>query len=326
MSSVLVVMAHFDVDARLRAHTLRSIENYAGYAERVVIVSTSGADAESIATLPKNVEFLTRDNFGYDFFSYKWGLDVVSDYADFSRVLIVNDSFVGPTVAIGDILESPQAEQSDLMGMTLSASHGEHAQSFFFTVNQQVAKSRAFRAFWKDMVPVSDRTKVISGYEVGLSKAIRQAGFRVGSYLRPTADEVDLARRRFRHQSQVRLDLRRPDKLVGEVHVWDDAQLAKFNPAVALADRILMNDRLPLMKFDTLRYDPYELGAPDLLRMCEAAIPEQFAGVAQFLRETRLRYPFRKGETNIPVTSRQLRDLRIGYCMDEFFDQEVAVS
>jgi rhamnosyltransferase len=316
---MLVVMAHFDVDRTLRAHTRRALENYAWAADRVVVVSTSGIQDRATEGLPANVEIVTRGNFGYDFYSYKWGLDVVGDYPDYDRILIANDSFVGPTVPVEAIVESAQCQSVDMMGMTLSQSHGTHTQSFFFTVNQRVARSNAFRRFWKDMVPVSDRTKVIASYEVGLSQAVLGAGFTVGGYLQPSTAEETLARRRFEHQSQVRLHIDLTETLVGEKHVWDDAQLNRYNPVVALADRVLLGDRLPLLKFDTLRFDPYELGAPRLLAACERLLPEQFDGVRAFLRETRALYPFRRGENNILASERSLRETGRGYLMDEAF-------
>ena len=57
--STLVVMAHYDADQVLRAHTRRTIETFAAGADRVVVVSTSGIDEESHAQLPVNVEFVT---------------------------------------------------------------------------------------------------------------------------------------------------------------------------------------------------------------------------------------------------------------------------
>ena len=92
-----------------------------------------------------------------------------------------------------------------------------------------------------------------------------------------------------------------------------------MNPAVAFADRVLLDDRLPLVKFDTLRYDPYALSADHLLAQCEAARPETFDGVRDFLSRTRDRYPFRPGEINTPVTLAELERNLIGYGMDEGF-------
>lgn len=317
--SLLVVMAHYDADQLLRAHTRRTIETYAADADRVLVISTSGADDESIARLPGNVEFVTRPNFGYDFYSYKWGLDLVPDYPDYDHVVVSNDSFIGPSIPLRDIVHSPQAAESDFLGMTWSLSHGAHAQSFFFVVGQEVARSHGFRSFWKDMAPVSDRMKVIQAYEIGLSRAVRDAGFRSGSYFQPTEEEFELSRRRFRHHADVRLHIKHTDRLLSELTDWSGDQTLYFNPAAAMADRFLLEDRLPLLKFDTLRFDPYELDAGHLLSSAEQAKPELMAGVRDFLTSTKDRYPFRVGENNVLVSPRALRRSGLGYCLDPMY-------
>lgn len=315
--SSLVVMAHFDVDRILRAHTLRTIENYAAVADRLVVVSASGLDEESLAKLPSKCEFLERPNFGYDFFSYKWGLDHVGDVGDYDHIVIGNDSFIGPTVGLDTILESQAMQDTDILGMTLSQRHAEHVQSFFFVVNQYVARSNVFRLFFKDMEPVTDRMKVISAYEIGVSKALASGGFKLDAYFKPTEEERALGERRWQWHRTHRLSHRDATRVVHE----DDPNLpaTNMNPAVAFADRVLLDDRLPLVKFDTLRYDPYALSADHLLAQCEAARTETFDGVRDFLSRTRDRYPFRPGEINTPVTLAELERNLIGYGMDEGF-------
>ncbi|GAB3183060.1 hypothetical protein GCM10027060_17180 [Nesterenkonia halophila] len=313
--SRLVVMALFDVQRRLRPHTLRAVQDYSAAADRVIVVSTSGAE-DAAAQLPPSVEFVTRENFGYDFYSYKWGLDVAGDLGQYSQILICNDTFVGPTVPTAEIFDSPQARAVDVMGMTYSHHHGGHVQSFFMLVNGFVAGSQAFRRFWKDLEPVSDRMAVIQRYEVGFSRAMAAAGFSLGAYFQPTAEEEALARRRYHWFTTHRLDLQDPSKVIADVHRFNlDGK--PWNPAVAFADRILDDSRLPLLKFDTLRFDPYALGADDLLAACVAREPEHFGEVREFLDATRENYPVRPGEKNLPVTRQELRRKRIGYLLDE---------
>lgn len=313
--SLLIVMAHYDAARVLRRHTLRAIQNYSQAADRMILVSTSGLSHEFLAEIPSNVTYIERENFGYDFFSYKWGLDTVGDYADFDRVLIVNDSFVGPFIPVREILEGENCANADFSGLTLSERHGPHIQSFFFTFTSAVSKSKAFRGFWEDMVPVSDRLKVISEYEIGLTAAVRAAGFKTGAHFAPSDSEGILAKNRWEWHLKHRISVKHPDKTVIEVSP-NSVDLRDWNPAVAFADRALDGARLPVLKFDVLRFDPYELGADHLLAECEQAMPDHFEGVRAFLAETKHSYPFRTGEKNIPVSAQYLRDSEIGYCFD----------
>lgn len=319
--SLLVVMAHFDVARTLREHVRQALENYASAADRVIVVSTSGLSEASMAQLPQRVEFATRRNFGYDFFSYKWALDLDDEYPDYDQILIVNDSFVGPVVPLAEITNSEQAARYDMMGMTLSSRHGEHAQSFFVLVNKFVARSKRFRSFWKDMVPISERMDVIQRYEVGFSRTIADAGFSVGSYFVPSPYEERLAAARYQWHAEHRLDRRYPQRTIAETHAID-LSAKPWNPGVAYADRILLADRLPILKFDTLRYDPYSLGAAHLLAECIAAKPEYFSSVATYLLDTEPGYPVRPGEVNKPTTHEALQAAQIGYVLDPAFDAE----
>lgn len=319
--SVLVVMAHFDIGRKLRKHTEAAIQNYAECADRVVVVSTSGISQADLESLPAKVDFITRANYGYDFFSYKWALDLVGDYAAYDRLVIVNDTFVGPFVSLNELVQSDQASKYDLMGMTWSMNHGGHAQSFFVTVTNAVARSNSFQRFWRDMMPVSERKSVIMQYEVGLTLAATDSGFTAGGYLEPSAEEEQLAQERRRHQDEVRIIPRSGGKVIRDVRPSKNHQLRSYNPAIALADRLLMDLRLPLLKFDTLRFDPYGLGADRLLSEVEVAFPDQMHGVRDFLRETRPDYAFRALEhvgLSDPIS---LSRSGLGYCTDAAFVQ-----
>jgi len=317
--SLLVVMAHFDAGQTLRQHTLSAIQNYASAADRVVVVSTSGIRDSDYDRLPLRVDFVTRPNYGYDFFSYKWGLDIVGDFAAFDRIVITNDTFVGPVVPLSELVASDRAAEYDLMGMTWSENHGGHAQSFFVTVNGYVARSTSFQQFWRDMTPVSDRMDVIRRYEVGLTASVVGAGFTAGGYFEPNAAEKELARARFAHQFAVRLLPGTGGKVKRDARPVDPDRLRLYNPAIAFADRFILDARLPLLKFDTLRFDPYGLGADCLLHEAELVQPDAMDGVRGFLRETKVRYPFRDKEHNILGDAAELARSGIGYCMDAEF-------
>ena len=310
--SLLVIMAHFDVDRKLRSHVVQAMETYLVSAAKLVVVSTSGLDDGEMNRLPSGVEFHSRRNYGYDFFSYKWGLDLVKDYQDYDRVLVVNDSFVGPVVPLNSILNAPNVVESDFSGLTFSNRHGSHIQSFFFTFTSTVSKSKGMRSFWRDLVPISDRFKVISNYEIGLSQRVADSGFKIDSFFSPDEAELKLARERWIWHLKHRFSPSSPGKTIFDL-VPHKADVLDWNPAVAFADRILDKGRFPVMKFDTLRYDPYALGADSLLSSCEAKFPAEFAGVRSFLDETSSRYPIRAGENNVPITVEALNQSGIQY-------------
>lgn len=296
---VLTVMAHYDGLGELAPHARRHVEALAPVSDRLIVVSTAEfRDEQDVRHLEKNAELIRRQNIGYDFYSYKVGLDAVSDLASYDLVVICNDSFVGPLRPYRRILDEMQQRPVDFWGMTQTRRRSHHVQSFFVAFRPWVVRSQAFTTFWRTMTPVSDRLQVIKLYEVGMSTRMLEAGFKAGSYLEESPADRRLARARMVwwgwHAAKARPQM-------PLLSTWRRLGGEPWNPMAALADVALEDGRLPLVKIDTLRYDPYRLGADRLLTACEQRFPEQFDGVRAYLERTAPLYPPRPQESEGPV-------------------------
>jgi rhamnosyltransferase len=307
----LAVMAHYDATGQIAPHAMRQIDALAGAVDRLMVVSTAVIeDPHLLAEVQRRAELVRRPNFGYDFYSYKTGLDLVEDLRSYDLVIICNDSYVGPLRDYRRILDEMADRPVDFWGMTCTERRALHVQSFFVAFRGWVVGSHAFTDFWRAMTPISDRMEVIKRYELGLSGALLAAGFRVGSVFEETPQDRRLARARhlWWAANTVR-GLPRSKRRAA----WRRLPFEPWNPMAAMADRALDGARLPVVKIDTLRYDPYRLGSDHLLEACERRYPEQFDGVRAYLERTAELYPVRPGEsqgpTSPPVPLRQL----IGY-------------
>ena len=134
-------------------------------------------------------------------------------------------------------------------------------------------------------------------HEVGLSGGLHGAGFRSGSYFQETDADRRLARRRVRWWAAHRPGITRSPRGSREAAPAGARAVEPFRRA---RDRALDRGRLPYVKLDTLRFDPYGLGADKLLTYCEQQLPEAFAGVREFLQETAVFYPPRPTEALRP--------------------------
>lgn len=289
---VLAVMAHFDPEGVVAPHVRRHIAAL-GEVARVVVVSTAALRPKQEEWLRANAELVRRENHGYDFFSYREGLLNAGGLESYDSVVVCNDSFVGPLLPYRGILAEMAERPVDFWGLTRSAEVADHVQSFFLAFTPRVASSPAFTRFWQRMTPLSDRGQVILRYELGLSKALRDAGFACGSYFAETAQDRQLARRRVWWRAWLRTQEaprgeRRELLLRRGREAW--------NPCIGLADRALEAGRLPLVKIDTLRYDPYRLDARRLLAACVRERPDLFADVPDYLERTSRFYPVRPNE------------------------------
>lgn len=301
----LAVMAHYDPRGEVAPHVRRQVEALAGAVDDLVIVSTAELTDESLVWLEKHGRVLRRANYGYDFYSYKTGLDS-TPLSGYDEVVVCNDTYVGPLVSYTEIFDAMADRPADFWGLTSSQRVHPHVQSFFVAFRPWLVDSQAFASFWAGMSPVSDRAKVIKEYEVGLTKALTAGGFTWSAYFSETERDRKLAQRRVAWWTFHRL----PPPRSRRDFEWLSKRIKDpWNPAIGLADAALDGGRLPYVKIDTLRYDPYGLGAQKLLAACERAYPEAFDGVRSYLEETAPLYPVRP-EAQLRPTPVAMRPLR----------------
>ncbi len=300
------VVAHFDVSRKLAHHVRLMLEELLSVCSQVVLVSTTGVDYESSLWISRHpaLKLVVRENVGYDFMSYREGIRHLGDVEELAgtELLICNDSFVGPVVPLATMLDQMDGSPDDFWGMTLSHELSMHVQSYFMYFRSSATATPAFQNFWRDMVVISDREEVIRRYELGLSRALMDAGLRPGAYFRPSPRDVWEACER-------QLWWLTPTGVDGAVAEWrertvkrylDDDKRNEFNATVVLADRIL-DGSLPILKLEVARLDPWGLNANWLLDQAQRVHPRWFSRVRDYLRATDGEsYAHRKA--NIPVT------------------------
>lgn len=287
--SRLVVLASYDPAGELAPQLRHHVEAWQGQTSRLIVVSTSPLQPSARQWLSERAELIERDNHGYDFTSYRVGLDAAGDLSGYDEVVLCNDSFVGPLRPFAQIFAEMAERPLDFWGITASRRIEPHLQSYFLVFRRWVVGSPSFRHFWAALTPLSDRREVIRRYEIGLSQTLLGAGFAMGSYFEAGQAERRRARIRTAWWVSRRADApRRLRDLARNREPW--------NPTYALADSALPDGRLPVVKLDVLRFDPYGLDAARLLRAGQRHFPAQFDGVAEYLDRTAAHYPPRSGE------------------------------
>jgi rhamnosyltransferase len=179
------VVAHYDPAGRVARH-LRDLVAHLATLGRVVFVSTELADAAA-RELAGGVEVMTRPNEGYDFYSYKRGIESLGSLAAFDTLTVLNSSFVCLDPArLTSRFFSRSRPDIDVLGLTANFEYAAHLQSYWISFEGRgVLDSPAFAHWWSGMEPISDREHVIARYEVGLSHALRAAGFTLASAFSP---------------------------------------------------------------------------------------------------------------------------------------------
>lgn len=182
-----LILAHHDRDGVVDDHVVQSLRAYRVVVDHLVVVSTSArALPDSVAPLVDR--FISRPNEGYDFCSWRAGLEVLGGTSAFDELLCVNDSVYGPLFDLGRTLADSRLADAEFGGMCLSiqdpaggSAPRTHVQSWFLIFRRPVLEHVAFRDFWEGVVPLDRKCDIVERYEIGLSEQLVAAGFRMGA-------------------------------------------------------------------------------------------------------------------------------------------------
>lgn len=177
----IAVMAHYDIDGVADQYLVPLLTKLNDVCEKIVIVSTSGISQDIISRFEK-VEIIVRNNEGYDFLSYKIGIDSIKDLYVYDRLIVLNDSFyVTERFDLENLLQ--QSTSKDIFGITSTNQFRFHIQSYFFVISKNAILSLWFQSFWKRIFTYKRKIKIIFNYEMELTSSALQNGLTVGSAL-----------------------------------------------------------------------------------------------------------------------------------------------
>jgi lipopolysaccharide biosynthesis protein len=186
---IAFVIAHYHVDGVISKGLVKLLGLISRGDNEVIFVSTN-VRQEYLDLLPLATRVITRENIGYDFYSYKLGIEAIRNLDSFDRLIILNTSFaiLEPQKLCNAIYAEP-GRKADVLGLTASTEGSLHAQSYFISFARNVFTSASFRDWWSAMLPISERQKVIENYEIGMSKYFLAQGFSVDGIHRPRAGQ-----------------------------------------------------------------------------------------------------------------------------------------
>ncbi len=187
------VIAHYDDQGRVARYLRDFIAYVRGSGARVLFVSTKLAPVEA-ASLEGHAQIIVRENVGYDFWSYKIGIDALGIQSLPERLVLLNSSFLilDPQLLCARFFSA--TPRGDLMGITYCREIALHLQSYWVSFeSRRVLQSQAFASWWTDMVPISERQQVVERYEVGMSTHFAQHGFQLASVFRRDRTQKFLA-------------------------------------------------------------------------------------------------------------------------------------
>lgn len=115
-----------------------------------------------------------RANVGYDFGSWASALSAFPRLAAASRVILTNDSLVGPFRSIAAELAMFDQTPVDVWGLVRSRQMVPHIQSFFLGFRDGVLADSGLSRFFADVRVQDRKDDVVVAYELGLSQLMRE--------------------------------------------------------------------------------------------------------------------------------------------------------
>ncbi len=179
----LCVFSHFDRDGKVDDYVIHYVAQLGRLGFGVIFVSTAGdLDDEGLSRLqPLCRKIVVRDNVGYDFGSWKTGLELAGDLDGVETLVLANDSVYGPVHDLAPVFATMRERGLDVWGITDSWQLRYHLQSYFMVFGKAALQSPAFRNFWKNLPAFCFKRVLIWHCEVGLSQGLMKAGLALGA-------------------------------------------------------------------------------------------------------------------------------------------------
>lgn len=182
----LCIFVNFDKKSKLHKYVINYLidlrENF-----DIIFVSTSeqlGEDHKAIEKLKSiTKKIIIRENEGYDFGSWRLGLESIKDEIhNYENLLLCNDSVYGPIYKTNEMLDFFKKSDLDIMGATSSFEVQYHIQSFFVLYNRKTFLSKTFERLWNSIRHHKDKWEIVNNYEIGFSQTFINLGYKVGAY------------------------------------------------------------------------------------------------------------------------------------------------
>ena len=166
------------VDCTTKPHVAHHVRCLVNEGFQVVLIFNT--DKMSLArralafTDPRGI--IVRRNIGFDFGAWADALRISPDLWECQRLLLVNDSVIGPAKNAIELFQRLRRIPADLVGLIESYEHVRHFQSFFLMLNKPALQNFGVRQFWHGVVNLETKTEVIKAYELGFTEHCRRCG------------------------------------------------------------------------------------------------------------------------------------------------------
>ncbi|TAK79439.1 MAG: hypothetical protein EPO11_00060 [Gammaproteobacteria bacterium] len=180
----LCIFSHFDMHNRIDDYVIYYLTELARCGCEIIFVTTSAAlsleERQKIASLCSKI--IIKGNRGRDFGAFKCGIDEITDFSHYEKIILANDSVYGPFFDLTNVIHYGDQHGLDMWGATDSLEHRYHVQSYLVVFAKTLIQSPSFKQFWQQVYELGSRENIIQRYEIGMSSFFLKQGFKLGAY------------------------------------------------------------------------------------------------------------------------------------------------
>jgi len=248
-----IVFVHYDRDNLVDDYVYFYLKALQKNSSHLVFVTTSVLSKSDTLKLSTHCShIIQRENIGYDFMSYKMGLQSF-DYTQYDALLLCNDSVYGPFYPLEPIFETMQESSCDFWGITDNQDMAYHLQSYFLMFKKSLLTHAAFSTFWDNVEILDDKEEIIEKYEVGLTHYFQQNGFKPASYIHfvPTRWQ----------KVSIFISKLTPAKIIHKLSTiikkeYSIKRIGKLNVTLYFWKSLIIHTKMPFIKIKILRDNP----------------------------------------------------------------------
>ncbi len=200
-------------------YALKALQEIASELAFVANCEISQSSKQKLSML--NITTFERENIGYDFSAWKFCLEQFGfdNIAKYDELILTNDSYYGPIYPFSQMWDKMDKVNCDIWGIskhTITNNRNiiENLQSNFIVFRQNALKSDLFKAYWRYIPKCSSLDERANKLANTFTRHFEKMGFAISSF----------------------------------VNSEKYSKLTNANPAYHLPDRLLIEDKSPIVK------------------------------------------------------------------------------
>lgn len=176
LSEKYLVIAHYHKTGLIRDDLVNLVKNSKKSFDKILFISTKLKISER-EKIEKYSKVFVRPNVGYDFYSYKIGIEYLLKRKSYEKknILLIASSlfYLNPKKIFKEI---NKVKNVDNKVYTLSKSWEikEHLQSDMFYFSMSLFKNKFFLRWWKKIRKTKSRQSVIENYELNFLEKLKE--------------------------------------------------------------------------------------------------------------------------------------------------------